>query len=87
MSKIKTHSFVFNPGDNGGESLMLTTVFVPNGDPGVVCPEQTLTLQSYCNSASFNLVGAPMTPDILRQLANELEKAEIQAISELPKEN
>jgi hypothetical protein len=74
---LSTHVFVFNKRDNGGESLMLTTKFIANGDDiteneGVYI-NQELTLQSYSNSASFNLVGCNITPEILRQLANELE--------------
>ena len=76
---ISIHSFCFNPIDNGGEALTLTTRFFPNGDPGVVFTNQELSLQSYCNSASLNLHGASITPDMLRQLANELEKAQIEA--------
>jgi hypothetical protein len=72
-----THVFVFNENDNGGESLMLTTRFISNGDEitekeGVYI-NQELTLHSYCNSASFNLFGSTITPESLRKLANELE--------------
>ena len=74
---LSTHVFVFNKGDNGGESLMLTTKFIANGDDiteneGIYI-NQELNLQSYCNSASLNLFGCNITPEILRQLANELE--------------
>ena len=71
------HTFVFNEQDNGGESLSITTEFYANGDPITdkdgVYTNQTLSLQSYCNSADFNLVGATLTPELLRKLANELE--------------
>lgn len=72
-------SFVFNPEDNGGESLTLTTQFFNNGDPGEVYMNQELSLQSYCNSASINLVGVQVTPDSLRELANLLDKALVEA--------
>jgi hypothetical protein len=74
---LDRHTFVFNEHDSGGESLSITTEFYANGDPITekegVYTNQTLSLQSYCNSASFNLMGANITPDLLRQLANELE--------------
>lgn len=72
---IKRHVFEFNPEDNGGESLTLTTEFFDNGDGppnGIYCTQE-LTLQSYCNSASFNLCGTRLDPDILRKLADQLE--------------
>jgi len=50
----------------------LETKFYDNGD-GEVHTEQTLTLMSYCNSASFNLMGAAITPENLRELADQLE--------------
>jgi hypothetical protein len=68
----KENVFVFNPKDNGGEQLVLTTKFIYNGDN--ICTEQELTLLSYCNSASFKLYTAPMTADKLRELANQLDK-------------
>lgn len=80
----KAHVFTFNPEDNGGEALMLKTQFFDNGD-GVLYTNQEITLQSYCNAASFELVGATITPDKLRQLANELERAQIKAQAEVEK--
>jgi hypothetical protein len=81
------HTFAFNPNDNGGEALVLTTEFVDNGDRekdgSSIFLNQELTLHSYCNSASFNLSGAALTPDNLRKLANELESAKITAISKM----
>lgn len=74
---IKTHHFVFNDDDNGGESLSLTTHFMANGDEVTdkegVYLNQELTLKSYSNSASFNLCGVNITPTKLRELANQLE--------------
>ena len=77
--KILTeHYFVFNEEDNSGESLSLTTKFIRNGDPITdkegVCLNQELTLQSYCNAATFQLSGALFTSENLRKLANELEQ-------------
>lgn len=76
--ELSKHVFVFNEKDNGGESLSLTTRFISNGDEITekegIYVNQELSLQSYCNSASFNLCGCTITPESLRQLANELEK-------------
>lgn len=77
-SVVMSHVFVFNKKDNGGESLFLTTDFIDNGDNETVV-NQTLTLNSYCNSASFSLCGATLTPENLRKLANELESSQIKA--------
>jgi hypothetical protein len=86
MSKEKEvgrHVFVFNPKDNGGESLMLITDYFDNGDDNkFLFTNQELTLQSYCNSATLQLMGANLTPAVLRQLANELESKQIQIEAE-----
>lgn len=78
--------FVFNDKDNGGESLSLTTTYIDNGDDVTekcdgIYINQELTLQSYSNSATFNLCGAFLTPENLRELANELDKARNIAVS------
>lgn len=80
---LKRHIFIFNPKENGGEQLMLCTNFVDNGDPGSsgIFTNQALTLQSYCNDATFNLLGASLTPENLRRLANELETCLNEAIA------
>jgi hypothetical protein len=65
------HSFVVNEGDNGGESLIITTKSINNGSNTYL--NQEITLTSYCNSASFNLSSAVLTPAKLRELANQLE--------------
>lgn len=70
---VGTHNFVFNEKDSGNESLILSTKFIANGFRNGIYVNQQLTLNSYCNSASFNLMGSLLTPDILRKLANELE--------------
>jgi len=72
---IDTHRFNFSPTENSGEGLTLETQFFHNGDPGGVFMSQTLTLQSYGNSASFTLCGINLTPDMLRQLASEMESS------------
>ncbi len=83
MNPIETHTFVINPSDNSGEHLSIKTKFTPNGDPDTVVMSHNITLQSYCNSISFNLHGTQLTPKILRQLANELEIAYEKAIQQL----
>lgn len=77
---FKTHSFNLSPKENGGEALYLTTYFMWNGDDkDGVYTNQELTLSSYGNSASLNLYGIRITPEILRKLANELESKTIEA--------
>lgn len=76
----KKHSFIFNPEDRGGELLILTTTFVVDeNDPAKATISQELKLQSYYNSASFDLYGM-MTPEKLRKLASELEKAKMEFV-------
>lgn len=67
--------FIFDRHNNGGEQLTLTTDFYDNGDKeNNIYINQKLTLHSYCNQASFDLVGSPILPDMLRELANQLDK-------------
>ncbi len=75
---VGKHVFCFNPRDNGGEALLLTTELLDNGD-GEIYTSQKLSLQSYCNAANFHLMGAPITSKSLRQLANELDEAMVKA--------
>lgn len=90
MSKDKVllrKCFIFDSKANGGESLSLTTEWIDSGDKisascdGVYI-NQTLTLESYGNSASFNLSGTTLTPENLRMLANELESSRNKAVFE-----
>lgn len=76
---LGTHNFTFNPQDNSGEGLTLKTTFISNGDPGEVFTNQEITLNSYCNSASISLCGIAITPENLRQLANELDAIRVAA--------
>jgi hypothetical protein len=73
---LTQHSFVFNKKDNGGEQLILSTKFYDNGDgiPSGIYTIQELTLNSYGNAANFILSGC-ITPESLRELANELDAA------------
>ena len=76
---LARHCFAFNQKDNGGEQVTLTTKFIANGDKDGVFLNQEISLQSYCNSAQINLCGAFLTPEILRELANQLESEMIKA--------
>lgn len=69
--KIGHHNFNFTPNANGGESVYVTTTFFDNGE---VYYTQELTLMSYCNCATFHLQGSPLTPEMLRKFADELEQ-------------
>lgn len=69
---VGTHVFNLTPTSNGGESILMTTKLYDNGD-GEHYYSQELTLHSYCNAANFELVGSPLTPRMLRELANELD--------------
>jgi hypothetical protein len=76
-NQVGKHCFVFNPRDNGGESLALETLFFDNGDDTRnIYTNHILTLMSYGNSASFTIGSFQITPEILRKLANELESAQ-----------
>ena len=81
---LKIHTTCVNEEDNSGESLMITTKVYSNGDDIVKRKDgnidgiyfyQEITLQSYANSASFNLGSITLTPTILREIANELEQS------------
>jgi hypothetical protein len=63
--------YCFNPGDNGGESLFLSALVEQDGtdEPFVT---QEITLNSYCNSATFQ-INSYLTPEKLRDCANKLE--------------
>lgn len=68
-----SHRFEFNPQNNGGEQLSLTTTAYDNRD-GTATIRQEIRLESYLNAASFSLVaGSSFTPESLRKLADELE--------------
>jgi len=71
-NKTAHHVFNFSPKENGGESLILKSTLIldpGNSEPYLV---QELTLQSYCNAATFHLQGIQLTPSNLRKLADEL---------------
>lgn len=70
--EIARHTFAFNDKNNGGEQFIITTKVYDNDDS--IYTNQELTLYSYENSASFNLSGAQITPQLLRELANQLDE-------------
>ena len=74
MEFLNKHVFNFDNTKNGGEAFMFETEFFDNGD-GELFTNQTITLMSYTNSASFHLVGTQITPEKLRNLANQLERS------------
>lgn len=84
---IKTHTFIFNPGENGGEQLRLVTKFYHNGetikngrpDPKGIFINQELILESYCNKASLSLFGSAISADRFEKLARALREAEHEA--------
>ena len=78
---IEEHSFIFNPKDNGGEAIILSTDFCDNGDE-VAYTIQKLSLQCYGKEVEIT-VSDVFTPENLRQLANELDRARIQAETKL----
>lgn len=84
---LNRHVFSFNEKANGGEQLILVTNFHHNGDgPGGIYTSQELSLQSYCNAATFSLHGAAITPEALRELANQLDRAKIEAMTKCVEE-
>lgn len=76
---LERHVFIFNDKDNGGEQVSFVTDIRHNGDPEGVYYDQEISLQSYCNTATIHLLGAAISPDMLRKLANELDAATIRA--------
>lgn len=63
------HIFEIGPHVNGGENVTIVSEI----EDGVVI-EQTIEIMAYGNSAQLNLSRNILTPDILRDLANQLEK-------------
>ena len=81
--------FVFNPEECGGTQLSIEIKYFDNGDaahglPNGIFDNQILTLESYSNSASFNLTNG-FTPDSLRELANIIERGHNIALSRVKK--
>lgn len=79
---IGIHSFHFNKDSNGGEAILFTTKFMKSNSmfkENSVIINQEFSLNSYGNSSSISLYANPITPAMLRQLADELENAEKEA--------
>ena len=58
---------------NGGERVGIDTTFLKREDDFGTVINTEISIQSYSNSATFNLCGAPLTPSILRDLANKID--------------
>ena len=80
--RLKRHSFVVNPQDNGGEQMIVTTDYYDNGDGGRagLYVDQTITLHSYGNVTTFRLTTAAFTLDVLRRFVKELTSVERDAV-------
>lgn len=76
--ELARHVTELDPNLNGGETILLITKFISNGDPVTatqgVFTNQEVSLQSYGNSATIQLYGPGFTPEFLRKWANELEQ-------------
>ena len=66
---------ILNPEDNGGETVAITVEIFDNGDfdGNSIFTIGTMSLHSYGNFATMSLPN--ITPEFLRELANELESA------------
>ncbi len=69
---------ILNPEDNGGETVAITIGIYDNGDlahglPNAIFTIGEMSLQSYGNSSSMSLPN--ISPEFLRELADELEAA------------
>jgi hypothetical protein len=91
MSEQSLHreTFTFNKEDGGGAALHITIDYFDNGDaahglPDGIYDNQKLTLESYGNSASFDLTSG-FTPENLRELANIMERGYNLALSKVKK--
>lgn len=75
ISANKVVSKISPEDTNGGESVELVTEVFDNGDKNSNSwyLNQELVLNSYGNSATINLSSSPLTPAILRRIADELD--------------
>ncbi len=72
---LTRHTFIFNKQDNGGEQLAFVSEVYDQGEgPTSIYLTQKIILNSYCNEVVIKLNGFTITPDLLRQLADELEQ-------------
>jgi len=83
MKKLDTHTFTLNKNANGGEQVFIITTYYDNGDgiPDGIYTQHEICLNSYGNTASIYL-GCQITPELLRQLANELDVARNNLVTE-----
>jgi hypothetical protein len=74
MKEIDKLVVEVGPHINGGESVLINTTFFDNGDDtNNILLNTRIDLQSYGNSASLGLCANPLTPEFLRDLANQIE--------------
>jgi len=76
---LNRHLFVFNPEDNGDASLNILTEHFAYS-PLEILTHQEITLQSMHGSSSTFAFPGFLTPEKLRKLADELEKAQVEAV-------
>lgn len=78
---IYIHSFSFNEDNADGSELLLTTRFhIRNGK---IEYTQELSLEAGPNSASIHLGSIQITPEKLRDLANELKNVKAETLSSI----
>jgi len=63
--------------------LIFTTKFIPNGDPDQLFTNQILTMHTLEDEVNICLCGTQITSTHLRELANQLDIAQLEAKSKL----
>lgn len=81
---IHIHSFSGYNTMHGGWSII--TSWMDNGD-GEAFTNQHICLSANCNAAEIQLYDRVLTPQLLRELANELESQEILVKNKLSKKS
>ncbi len=74
MNKLATIVTEVPPHNIGGESLIIKTDIIDNGDgiDGIILHQEIL-LESYGNAVTMTLCGNTLTPSFLRDLADQIE--------------
>ncbi len=70
---VRNHTFTVNPEDNGGEQFTINTTIRKHGGDDNAYMTHQFVLQSYGSSAIIH-ISAQITPNMLRQWANELDE-------------
>jgi len=85
LTVVSKHEYTINPQDNGGEAAQIITKIIDNGD-GDLFLDQTVELQ--CYGIHYTIVKIPeLTPEKLRELANQLESEILKAKAKIHKED